>query len=44
MSAAIGQGHTETPAISVDGVTVHYGDTLALDRASLSLGHGRSAG
>ncbi|MGC3022271.1 MULTISPECIES: metal ABC transporter ATP-binding protein [unclassified Brevibacterium] len=44
MSAAIGQGHTETPAISVDGVTVHYGDTLALDRASLSLGHGRICG
>ena len=33
-----------TPAIHVEGVTVHYGDVLALDRASISLERGRVCG
>lgn len=33
-----------TPAIVVDGVTVHYGDVLALDGASLTLERGRVCG
>lgn len=32
------------PAIEVDAVTVHYGDVLALDRASLSVDAGRVCG
>ena len=33
-----------TPAISVENVTVHYGEVLALDSASLSLEHSRICG
>lgn len=33
-----------TPAITVDEVTVHYGQVLALDRAGLTLGAGRICG
>lgn len=33
-----------TPAIAVEGVTVHYGEVLALDSASLSLEHSRICG
>ncbi|MFC8038816.1 metal ABC transporter ATP-binding protein [Paenarthrobacter sp. NPDC057355] len=33
-----------TPAIVVDNVTVHYGDVLALDSASLTLDHSRICG
>ena len=32
------------PAIRVDEVTVHYGEVLALDRASLSVDRGRICG
>lgn len=32
------------PAIHVDNVTVHYGDVLALDRASLTIERGRVCG
>ena len=32
------------PAILVEGVTVHYGEVLALDSASLNLGHARICG
>ncbi|MCM0615361.1 metal ABC transporter ATP-binding protein [Paenarthrobacter sp. TYUT067] len=33
-----------TPTIAVEGVTVHYGDVLALDKASLTLDHSRICG
>ncbi|SDX40199.1 manganese transport system ATP-binding protein [Arthrobacter sp. cf158] len=33
-----------TPAISVENVTVHYGEVLALDSASLTLEHSRICG
>ncbi|MGF4043407.1 metal ABC transporter ATP-binding protein [Paenarthrobacter nitroguajacolicus] len=33
-----------TPAIAVENVTVHYGEVLALDSASLSLEHSRICG
>ncbi|NHW47492.1 metal ABC transporter ATP-binding protein [Paenarthrobacter sp. MSM-2-10-13] len=33
-----------TPTIAVEGVTVHYGDVLALDKASLTLEHSRICG
>ncbi|KUM35456.1 metal ABC transporter ATP-binding protein [Arthrobacter sp. EpRS71] len=33
-----------TPAIAVEDVTVHYGDVLALDKASLTLNHSRICG
>jgi manganese transport system ATP-binding protein len=33
-----------TPAIAVENVTVHYGEVLALDSASLSLDHSRICG
>ncbi|MFJ6535679.1 metal ABC transporter ATP-binding protein [Paenarthrobacter sp. NPDC091711] len=33
-----------TPAIAVEDVTVHYGDVLALDKASLTLDHSRICG
>lgn len=32
------------PAIAVEDVTVHYGDVLALDKASLTLNHSRICG
>lgn len=40
----VGPAGEAPPAITVDEVTVHYGDTLALDRASLALGSGRICG
>lgn len=40
----VGSAVEAPPAITVDEVTVHYGDTLALDRASLTLGSGRICG
>lgn len=43
-ASATGRASARPPAIAVDGATVHYGDTLALDRASLTLGHGRICG
>ncbi|MCD4851337.1 metal ABC transporter ATP-binding protein [Arthrobacter sp. AK01] len=33
-----------TPAIAVEDVTVHYGEVLALDKASLTLDHSRICG
>ncbi|WP_159701199.1 metal ABC transporter ATP-binding protein [Arthrobacter sp. 18067] len=33
-----------TPAIAVENVTVHYGEVLALDKASLTLDHSRICG
>lgn len=35
---------TDTPAIRVENVTVHYGEVLALDRATLSIYSGRVCG
>ena len=32
------------PAIQIENVTVHYGDTIALDRATASIGAGRICG
>ncbi|CAG7608061.1 metal ABC transporter ATP-binding protein [Leucobacter soli] len=37
-------GGTTAPALRVDGVTVRYGDVLALDRASLEVAPGRVCG
>ena len=43
-SSTVGPAGDAPPAITVDEVTVHYGDTLALDRASLTLERGRICG
>jgi manganese transport system ATP-binding protein len=43
-TAAADRADAAAPAITVDEATVHYGETLALDRASLSIDRGRICG